>query len=381
MKEHEQSSRELNVPNSDNEGQLRLLILDAFILLGESLGAHYEEKLAPILGKNWIKELATERQDFGYNLIDPDWVLKEPLRNSASPTRLTLPRGQGFYNKVNFLAKTRNAYFHNQATCTAATVKDVLQYFMELSLEIPLNQAASQYSKAIIRIDQIISGITFAPDKGSLSRIQLLEQQVAEMEEISRQQKEEIHKKQFVLDSALNEAAAHAEKLRTFEAQAEDKELLMAKALSEKSEAEKLAMQLQVEFDGKLAELGEKESMERQYKELLRSLVENRTVESIQGQSESGNSAKVPIFTPGTVWSGEKGLRRLTLSINFREVYDTKTGALLSDKFGKQATDLAQEWLQIKPQGGRVFVDGEGVATAYQGEALIYLGVVPFNLD
>jgi hypothetical protein len=121
------SARELNFPNANNEGQLRLLILDAFILLGESLGSHYDTKLRPILGNTWLKDLALARNDYGYNLIDPDWVLKEPLRNPTSPTRLSLPKGQGFYNKINVLAKTRNAYFHNQAVCNISNVREILQ--------------------------------------------------------------------------------------------------------------------------------------------------------------------------------------------------------------------------------------------------------------
>ena len=76
MSEQITLNRELNFPNANNEGQLRLLILDAFILLGESLGNHYDNKLRPLLGNNWLKDLAQDRKDYGYNLIDPDWVLK-----------------------------------------------------------------------------------------------------------------------------------------------------------------------------------------------------------------------------------------------------------------------------------------------------------------
>jgi hypothetical protein len=66
------------------------------------------------------------------------------------------------------------------------------------------------------------------------------------------------------------------------------------------------------------------------------------------------------------------------LSVNFRELYDTKSGELLKEKFGDAASALANEWLEIKPQGGRIFVDEKGNATAYRGEDLIYLGKVSF---
>ena len=380
MSDLEISKRELNFPNAKNEGQLRLLILDAFILLGESMGNHYDIKLRPILGNNWLKDLARDRKDYGYNLIDPDWVLKEPLRNSTSPTRLTLPKGQGFYNKINLLAKTRNAYFHNQAECNIESVRDILQYFLDLCLAIPLDSAAIQYSQAIVRLDKLIAGEIFAPESSGLNRIQLLEQQVADMEELANAQKSEIAKKQYVLDAALDEVAIHAEKLREVEDQVGGKDLLIAQVLAEKQIAEKRAQELQEEFDAKVAELNDKEFQERQYKELLAKLAESHTVASIRGKPEGEESASDINLEPGSIWTGEKGARRLTLSVNFRELYDTKSGELLSEKYGQLATELAQEWLRIKPQGGRVFVDSNGVATAFQGENLVYLGRVTFEL-
>jgi hypothetical protein len=381
VSEQKTSTRELNFPNANNEGQLRLLILDAFILLGESLGNHYDKKLRTLLGNNWLKDLALARKEYGYNLIDPDWVLKEPLRNSTSPTRLTLPKGQGFYNKINLLAKTRNAYFHNQAICTINSVKEILQYFLDLCLDIPLDHAATQYSQAIVRLDKLIAGEIFGPEPSGLTRIQLLEQQVAEMEELANAQKSEIVKKQYVLDAALDEVAIHAEKLREIEQMVGGKDQLIAQVLVEKKAAEEQAKQLQEEFDAKVAELNDKEFQEKQYKDLLAKLAENRTVASIQGQPNVEEVASRINLEPGSLWTGEKGARRLTLSVNFRELYDTKSGELLSEKHGAIATELAQEWLRIKPQGGRVFVDSAGVATAFQGENLIYLGRVTFELN
>jgi hypothetical protein len=45
-------------------------------LLGEELGEHYRSKLEPIYGKNWVADLAKQRNDPPYNLTDPAWVLK-----------------------------------------------------------------------------------------------------------------------------------------------------------------------------------------------------------------------------------------------------------------------------------------------------------------
>ena len=370
--------RELNLPNAINEGQLRLLILDSFILLGESLGNFYDSRLSPLLGTNWVKDLAKSRNIFSYNLVDPDWVIKEPLRNTTSPTRLILPKGQGFYNKLNLLAKTRNSYFHNKANCNLETVTTTLELFLNFSLEIPLNEPIQSYSKALSRLKELADGKNFVEEKDGLFRIQLLEQQVADMEEIANQQKREIQKQQFILDAALDDVAAYADKIRVFEEAVDGRDQLIADATAAKVEAEKLVERLQAEFDAKMSDLSEKEHLERQYKELLNSLVENKTVASINGHVDSVNPQLDDSIKPGSIWTGEKGLRRLTLSVNFRELYDTKTGDLLRDKYGSAATELAEEWLRIKPQGGRVFVDENGRATAYQGENLVYLGKITF---
>ena len=370
--------RELNLPNAINEGQLRLLILDSFILLGESLGNFYDSRLSPLLGTNWVKDLAKSRNIFSYNLVDPDWVIKEPLRNTTSPTRLILPKGQGFYNKLNLLAKTRNSYFHNKANCNLETVTTTLELFLNFSLEIPLNEPIQSYSKALARLKELADGKNFVEEKDGLFRIQLLEQQVADMEEIANQQKREIQKQQFILDAALDDVAAYADKIRVFEEAVDGRDQLIADATAAKVEAEKLVERLQAEFDAKMSDLSEKEHLERQYKELLNSLVENKTVASINGHIDSVNPQLDESIKPGSIWTGEKGLRRLTLSVNFRELYDTKTGDLLRDKYGSAATELAEEWLRIKPQGGRVFVDENGRATAYQGENLVYLGKITF---
>ena len=121
--------------------------------------------------------------------------------------------------------------------------------------------------------------------------------------------------------------------------------------------------------------------MERQYKELLRTLVASNTVSSLKSAAIKKSSTEVKDLKPGSLWPGEKGSRRLTLSVNFRELYDTKTGELLREIHGQEATELAHAWLEIKPQGGRIFVDVYGIATAYRGEDLIYMGTALFLMN
>lgn len=371
-------SRKLNLPNAINKGQIKLLIFDAFILLGEELGNHYDGKISLILGKNWVYELAKSRGDLEYNITDPQWVLIEPLRNPTSPTRLTLPKSAGFYNRVSTLSKARNAYFHNDNNGSIDTASKVLQLLLDISLEIPLDFAANAYADGIKRLNSLKLGEVFHGGESNLKRVALLEQQVAELEELANLNKGLIQKRQVVLEEALDDVALHQEKLRELEEQVGNKDQAIAQARKEQEAAEKLALDLKAEYEAKVAELAAKEATEREYKELLRTLVESNTVESINSSSTKSNKSDSHDVKPGENWPGEKGSRRLTLSVNFKELYDTKSGELLKEKFGDSASELAREWLAIKPQGGRIFVDESGNATAYRGEDLIFLGKVTF---
>jgi hypothetical protein len=374
------STRALNLPTLINEGQFRVLIFDAFTLLGEELGEHYRSKLEPIYGKNWVIDLARGRNDPPYNLTDPAWVLKEPLRNSTSPTRTTLPKGQGFYNQISLLARARNAYFHNQGVGTSEAAQEVMQLLLEFALAVPLDFCANEYAEAIRRINKLNAGEDFSGAEQGLERIESLEQQVAELEEIANQNKKDIQDREQLLERALDDVAVREEVLRELREKVGDKDQAIADARAEQEKAAKAAEDLKLEYEAKVAELAEKENMERQYKELLRTLVSSKTVESLQSAKAKKSASVAKDLKPGAIWTGDKGSRRLTLSVNFRELYDTKSGTLLRDTHGDVATELAHSWLEIKPQGGRIFVDDEGIATAYRGEDLIYMGIVSFTL-
>jgi uncharacterized protein YoxC len=381
MNEPSKQVRSLNLPTLLNEGQFRVLIFDAFILLGEELGEHYRNKLEPIYGKNWIIDLARQRNHSPYNLTDPGWVLKEPLRNSTSPTRSTLPKGQGFYNQISLLTKARNAYFHNQGSGTSDAAKEVIQLLLEFALSVPLDFCASEYAEAIRRISKLNAGEDFLGAEKGLERIQALEQQVANLEELANQNKQDIQQREQLLESALDDVAIREEALRELNEKVGDKDQAIASVRTEQEKAAKLVVELQRDYETKVAELADKENLERQYKELLRTLVASNTVSSLKSAAIKKSSTEVKDLKPGSLWPGEKGSRRLTLSVNFRELYDTKTGELLREIHGQEATELAHAWLEIKPQGGRIFVDVYGIATAYRGEDLIYMGTALFLMN
>ena len=313
-------------------------------------------------------------------MSDPGWVLKEPLRNSSSPTRTVLPKSQAFYNQLALLMKTRNAYFHNQGSGSSAAALEVIQLLLQFALAIPLDFCAKEYAEAIRRISKLNAGEDFLDAEGGLARIRALEQQVADLEELANQNRVEIQERERQLEGALDDVAIREEALRELQETVGDKDQVISAAKEERETAARIVESLRGEYETKIAELALKETKEREYKELLRALVGSKTVESLRSSGITTDADGENDLQPGEIWVGDKGSRRLTLSVNFRELYDTKTGMLLRDLHGEAATLLAQKWLEIKPQGGRIFVDKHGRATAYRGEDLIYMGEVGFSI-
>ena len=78
----------------------------------------------------------------------------------------------------------------------------------------------------------------------------------------------------------------------------------------------------------------------------------------------------------GEIWSKPKGKYKLLLSHKDHDLLARKEGEPLDRVFSGRSKDLAKYWLEIRPMGGRVFIDDEGNATTYQGIDLIYLGNV-----
>jgi hypothetical protein len=79
---------------------------------------------------------------------------------------------------------------------------------------------------------------------------------------------------------------------------------------------------------------------------------------------------------PGTPWTRPKGNIKIVLSVSSRDLADTKNGNVLKQVDRSRSKALAEKWLMIRPQGGRVFIDSDGNATTLIDDRLIYLGNV-----
>jgi hypothetical protein len=64
-----------------------------------------------------------------------------------------------------------------------------------------------------------------------------------------------------------------------------------------------------------------------------------------------------------------------------RDLVESKTSKPLDYISVESRIELAEDWLRVRPTGGRVFVDEEGNAVTLIGESLVYLGDISDFLD
>lgn len=91
--------------------------------------------------------------------------------------------------------------------------------------------------------------------------------------------------------------------------------------------------------------------------------------ESVEGEIIRGSGIGEP-------WLRSKGKFKLLLSHKEKDLLDKRDGEVLDKAFSGKSRAVAELWLEIRPIGGRVFLDNDGNACTHQGTDLIFLGNV-----
>jgi hypothetical protein len=105
---------------------------------------------------------------------------------------------------------------------------------------------------------------------------------------------------------------------------------------------------------------------------------QRKTAEMPEMRPEKGLGHSPPSdVKPGDSWSQPKGRRVVVLSLKAKDLLTRDKKTRLSESLGPQASQVAREWLKIRPSGGRVWIDDEGNAVTAVEDRLIYLGMVP----
>jgi hypothetical protein len=97
-----------------------------------------------------------------------------------------------------------------------------------------------------------------------------------------------------------------------------------------------------------------------------------RAAQSVAEDSQEAEDESLP--EPGEVWPYRRGREVWSLSRR-RKMYRQSDDVPLAEVLGSdRATQLIDQFLRIRPSGGRVWVDVDGDAATYVGNDLVYLG-------
>jgi len=113
----------------------------------------------------------------------------------------------------------------------------------------------------------------------------------------------------------------------------------------------------------------EQESSESDDAQVSATASEDPLLESAEGEIIRGSGI-------GESWLRSKGKFKLLLSHKEKDLLDKRDGEVLDKAFSGKSRAVAELWLEIRPSGGRVFLDSDGNACTYQGTDLIFLGNV-----
>lgn len=381
-------SNSLKLPSTLDAKSNKILMFDCLLLLGDELGSFYDTKMRKAHGDDWLRNLAQQRNDYNLTLNDPDFVIKEPLR-SDSPLRAILPKSPSFYRNLDILRKIRNHIAHNKTEGGYEQTREILGILLAVSMDIDLKHCVNEYAGAIRRIEALDLGTMFGEDSPTANRVEDFEDKSAEIEEMLFEEKEKSAKVAQLLEEARSvvvikelefDALYESEQAKTAAVQKMEAELNKAR-----QEAEELKNQLE-ENTQRTEDLKKSEiNLKNLVASLALPLAETSNLNAMKIDERSDdikslakeNTAKLlSVQEAGTLWDHPKGNKKIVLSVSSRDLVDTKSGKLLEKADPARTKELAERWLKIRPQGGRIFIDSDGHASTLIDDRLIYLGNV-----
>ena len=377
------TSNSLKLPTTLDAKSNKILMFDCLLLLGDELGNYYDTNMRKLQGDDWLRLLAQQRNNYNLTINDPDFVIKEPLR-SDSPLRAILPKSPSLYKNLDVLRKIRNHIAHNSLVGELSQTKAVLESFFQVSLDLNLQTCMDDYSKALIRLNFLEQGGSFDDEPRIEIRIEGLEKNYAEIEEELYKERTERKKAEERLEEALSKVsikeAEYEELILNSNFQEIDRKAIFDDVEKFRLESKNLRI--------KLAETEKIANQLQNKEELIKSLVVSLAESTKFNESDFDenlyfhdefliNNELVPKQAIGSLWKQEKGKMRVTLSISKRDLIDPRTNQPLNTLESKVRKQIAEHWLQIRPSGGRVFIDHKGNASTLNGSALVYLGTIP----
>lgn len=378
----------IKLPSTLDAKSNKILMFDCLLLLGDELGNYYDLKMREVHGENWLRNLAQQRNDYNLTLNDPDFVIKEPLR-SDSPLRSILPKSPSFYKNLDILRRIRNHIAHNKTEGGYEQTREILGILLAVAMDIDLKHCVNEYAGAIRRIEALDLGTTFGEDSPTGDRVEDFEDKSAEIEEMLFEEKEKSAKVAQLLEEARSVVVIKELEFEALYESEQAKTAAVQKMEAELNKARQEAEELKIQLEEKTQRTEDLKKSEMNLKNLVASLalplnetanlnalrIDERSDE-IKSQAKENTTKLLSAQEAGTPWEHPKGNKKVVLSVSSRDLVDTKSGKLLEKADPTRTKELAEKWLKIRPQGGRVFIDSDGHASTLIDDRLVYLGNV-----
>ena len=382
------TSSSIKLPTTLDAKSNKILMFDCLLLLGDELGDYYDANMRKVQGGEWLRSLAQQRNDFNLTLNDPDFVIKEPLR-SDSPLRSILPKSPSFYKNLDILRKIRNHIAHNKIDGGYEQTREILGILLAVSMDIDLKLCINEYAAAIRRIEALDLGTTFSVDTTTGNRVEDFEDKSAEIEEMLFEEREKSAKVAQLLEEARSVVVIKELEFEALYESEQAKTAAVQKMEAELNKARKEAEELKIQLEDNIQRTEDLKKSEINLKNLVASLALPVTEspysngmriteqsEDHKSQPSENKDKLLSVQEVGTLWEHPKGNKKVVLSVSSRDIVDTKSGKLLEKADPIRTKELAEVWLKIRPQGGRIFIDSEGHASTLIDERLVYLGNV-----
>ena len=382
------ASSSLKLPSTLDAKSNKILMFDCLLLLGDELGNYYDESMRKVQGEHWLRNLAQQRNDYNLTLNDPDFVIKEPLR-SDSPLRSILPKSPSFYKNLDILRKIRNHIAHNKTEGGYEQTREILGILLAVSMDIDLKHCVNEYAGAIRRIEALDLGTTFGDVSPTGDRVEDFEDKSAEIEEMLFEEKEKSAKVAQLLEEARSVVVIKELEFEALYESEQAKTAAVQKMEAELNKARQEAEELKIQLEENTQRTEDLKKSEINLKNLVASLalplnetanlnamkIDERS-DDIKSQAKENTAKLLSVQEAGTLWEHPKGNKKIVLSVSSRDLVDTKNGKLLEKADPTRTKELAERWLKIRPQGGRVFIDSDGHASTLIDDRLVYLGNV-----
>lgn len=376
----------LTLPKSIEELNPQLIIFQCANHLGTHFGNLVDSNMKSIRGENWLKELGVQRQQYKINIYDLSFLIKEVLR-SDSVFRQFLPTNASFFKKIEGIKRLRNETSHNEFSGDIEKTKNAVELFFEVALELNLSECTTNYASLIQRMQVIQSG-TFKLSDAELSSLSYEDENLkAEAEDKLAAQSEEIRSQKELLDKSdeqievlkralLEQNRKIQELASTSESTKEEDARTRAEIQKLVDERERLERQKLIFAENIQTLNEEKEQLQQVVKLFAEIILDDEKVEEFRDKLNYDNQDSTAIEFNSS-WNGEKGRRKITLSVKNRDLIDPKTNSPIAEISEEHRRRFAQEWLAIRPSGGRLFVDDEGFVSTLINDELVLLDRVP----